>query len=174
MPTRLIRPIREADIPAVAAIYNHYILSSTATFEKTALSEDEMNQRVRGITAAGPYIVAEQQGRVVGFAYAHRWKAYAAYADTSEVTEYVASDCLRQGIGSALLQSLISLCRQQGLHALVACITAENTASRRMHEKHGFRQVSLFRQVGRKFDRWLDVADYELLIDDSVVVDKEG
>ncbi|MGI6223610.1 MAG: GNAT family N-acetyltransferase [Prevotella sp.] len=160
----MIRPVEEKDVPALTAIYNHYITETTATFETEPISEDEMAERVKAITAEGPYLVDEEDGKVVGYIYAHKWHERAAYAKTFEVTEYLAQGYTHHGIGTALLEQLLILCRQQGLHALVACITAENTPSRKMYEKNGFQQVSLFKEVGYKFGRWLDVSDYERIL----------
>ena len=88
----------------------------------------------------------------------------AAYRHTQEVTVYVASDSTGLGIGRRLVERLVAECRTTECHALVACITADNEPSRRLFESIGFRRVSHFEQVGRKFGRWLDVVDYELLL----------
>lgn len=167
MPT--IRPAEARDVAAVTAIYNHYVLHDTATFETEAVSVDEMHRRIADISSHHPYFVCEVEeldGRkVVGYCYAHEWKPRAAYRHTLETTVYLAPAYCGRGIGRLLMEKLIDACRQSDCHALIACITGGNTASEVLHRKFGFKQVSHFEQVGRKFDRWLDVVDYELRLD---------
>lgn len=160
----MIRNVRTDDAQAIATIYNNYILRTTISFETETLTEEEMRGRIESIAAEYPYFVFEEGGSVVSFCYAHRWKERFAYSQTLETTVYVAPSYVRRGIGRGMMTKLIAECRQRGFHALVACITAENEASIKMHEAVGFRQVSLFEQVGRKFGRWLDVVDLELLL----------
>ena len=164
----MIRPVLASDMEAVCEIYNEYILHATATFEVEPVTAGEMERRMGEITPRCPYFVwTGDDGRVDGYAYAHPWQERAAYGRTWETTVYVRRGYAGRGIGSALMRRLIEECRWAGCHALVACITAENADSRRMHERLGFRQVSLFREVGWKFDRWLDVTDYELLLNEE-------
>lgn len=160
-----IREYRPADARRITEIYNHYITSTTITFETDPLTVEEMKSRLDGIAARYPLLVAEADGEVAGYAYAHRWKLSAAYSPTAETTLYVDPRHQHRGIGSELLRQLIQECRRHpSLHALIACITADNHASRRLHEREGFRQVSEFIAVGEKFGRRLDVVDYELIV----------
>ncbi len=160
----MIRNARPDDAWAIASIYNDYILNTTISFETETLTEEEMRERLECIAAEYPYFVFEDGGNVVAFCYAHRWKERCAYSQTLETTVYVAPSHVHRGIGRQMMTKLIAECRQCGFHVLVACITAENVVSIKMHEAMGFRQVSLFEQVGRKFGRWLDVVDLELLL----------
>ncbi|MDE7459997.1 MAG: GNAT family N-acetyltransferase [Paramuribaculum sp.] len=152
--------------PEVAAIYNHHVRETTVSFETADVTPAEMSARLEAIASGYPCIVCvdEATGRLAGYAYAHKWKEKAAYDTTAETTVYVAEGFHRSGVGLMLMERLIADCREAGLHVLIACITADNEASCRFHEKLGFEKVSEFRQVGRKFDRWLDVADYELIL----------
>ena len=159
----MIRRVQAGDAAQLAAIYNAYVLRSTATFETEPVSVEEMRRRVEAIGKEHPYLVYEEDGRVAGYCYAHPWKERAAYRHTWETTVYLSPAHTGRGIGTQLMERLMDECRQRGCHALVACITAENMASRRMHERLGFRQVSDFEQVGQKFGRWLGVTDYEWL-----------
>ena len=136
-----IRAPKPEDAAAVAALYNHYVLHSTASFETEPLDAEQMRSRLESATAR---LVCEREGAIVGFGYTHDWKERAAYRHTQEVTVYVASDSTGLGIGRRLVARLV--------------------ASRRRFESIGFRRVSHFEQVGRKFGRWLDVVDYELLL----------
>ncbi len=160
----MIRKPKEKDAAAIAAIYNHYVLHSVSSFETQPLDEEQLRQRLARFTTEGPYFVCERQGKIAGFCYAHRWKERAAYRHTQEVTVYVAPDCTGLGIGRQLVERLVAECRTTQCRALIACITADNSPSRRLFEAVGFRRVSHFEQVGCKFDRWLDVVDYELLL----------
>lgn len=162
----LLRPAQAADAAALADIYAHYVLRTTVSFELTPPSPAEMLRRMQQVQGAGaPYLVAEQQGRLLGYAYAHPWKERPAYAHTWELTIYLRPEAVGQGVGTELCRRVVEECRAAGCHALVACITAENGQSLRFHSRLGFRRVSCFPQVGRKLGRWLDVVDMELLLE---------
>ena len=163
-----IRPVRPSeDAPAITAIYNRYITRTTVSFETKPLSENSMLERIEAISSEFPYFVYEYDGAVVGYCYAHLWKERAAYSKTLETTVYLAPEACGKGFGAELMHHLIEACRERGIHSLIACITAENSRSVAFHEALGFRKVSHFRQVGRKFGRWLDVVDLQLLLDDD-------
>ena len=161
----MIRPIRIEDAAAVAAIYNHYIEHSTATFDTEPLSDRQMLSRLEAIVGRYPgYVSLSGAGELQGYAYAHPWQEKAAYRYTLETTIYLAPRFVGQGIGRALLSHLVEGCRREGYRSLIACITQGNVASEALHRKMGFRPVSRFVQVGTKFGRWIDVADYQLLL----------
>lgn len=160
----MIRTVIPTDAEAIVSIYNEYITGSTATFETESLSVEAMRERITFLLAQGPYLVYESEGKVVAYSYAHPWKERAAFCHTWETTVYIHPFFQGKGIGRMLMEKLIAQCREAGCHSLIACITAENEGSRRIHERLGFKQVSLFKEVGYKFDRWLDVTDYELII----------
>jgi L-amino acid N-acyltransferase YncA len=160
----MIRKVEARDARAINDIYAYYITETTITFETEPLPPGEMLHRIETFAAHGPYFVYEEDGRVLGYCYAHQWKPRAAYAHSFEITIYLAHDALHRGIGTQLLNHLIADCRQRGIHALIACITEGNEASIAIHEKFGFRQASCYREVGYKFGRWLDVTDYELIL----------
>ena len=159
-----LRPVTLADAGRIAAIYNKYIADTTITFETEPVSVEVMRGRIDSISSAFPYFVYEYDGELLGYCYAHLWKEREAYSKTLETTVYLAPEACHQGIGSRLMRLLIEECRRQGYHALIACITADNLSSLRFHKRLGFRQVSRFSEVGRKFDRWLDVIDLELVL----------
>lgn len=161
----MIRPIRIEDAAALAATYNHYIEHSTATFDAEPLSDRQMLSRLEAIVGRYPgYVSLSEAGEFQGYAYAHPWKEKAAYRYTFETTIYLAPRFVGQGIGRALLSHLVEGCRREGYRSLIACITQGNVASETLHRKMGFRPVSRFVQVGTKFGRWIDVADYQLLL----------
>ncbi len=160
----IIRHAEPGDAPAVADIYNEYVLHGTATFETEAVPADEMLRRIADISSRFPYLVSERDGRVEGYAYASAWKERAAYRHTWETAVYVASSSVGQGIGSRLMSRLIEECREAGCHVLVACITHGNEPSCALHRKFGFRQAAFFAKVGVKFGLRLDVTDWELIL----------
>lgn len=160
----MIRPVTLQDAPDIVAIYNEYIAHSTITFDMNPLTTQEMQQRISEISQRYPYFVYEEDGIVEGYCYAHAWKEKEAYNRTLETTVYLSPAFTGKGIGRELMQRLTDECRRRGVHALIACITSENTASCHFHAALGFRQVSSFKEVGMKFGRWLDVADYELIL----------
>lgn len=159
-----IRPVRLDDAERVASIYNRYVSKTTVTFETEPVTAEVMRGRIDSISSAFPYFVYEYDGVVLGYCYVHLWKGREAYSKTLETTVYLDSEACHQRIGSQLMRHLIEECRRRGYHVLIACITADNLSSLQFHHRLGFRQVSRFSEVGRKFDRWLDVIDLELIL----------
>lgn len=162
--SRVIRRVTPADADAITAIYNPYIEHSVISFEDTPLSTSDMAARIRDISATHPYLVCEEGGAVLGYAYLHQWKERAAYRFAAEDSIYVRQGLERKGVGEALLRALLDEARNSRLHAVVAVITVPNAASIGLHEKLGFRKAGELRQMGRKFDAWLDVGYWQLLL----------
>lgn len=158
----MIRKVTLADAPVITSIYNRYIEETTISFEEAPLSESEMAERIREISASFPYYVYEVDGQIAGYCYAHKWKERAAYGHTLETTIYLAPRYLHHGVGTLLMKRLIDDCRKAGYRALIACITGGNEASIGLHRSLGFEQVSHFKNVGMKFGKMLDVVDLEL------------
>ena len=154
-----------ADAKEIAGIYAPYVSQTTITFETVPPSEEEMRERILNIAESYPFLVYEKEDRIEGYAYVHPWKEKEAYFPTWETTVYLLPSAQGRGIGRRLMERLADECARNGCRSLIACITAENEASRRFHESLGFRQVSLFRKVGCKFGRFLDVADYQKFLD---------
>lgn len=155
----LIRDAAVDDIAAIQSIYAHHVLHGLGTFETEPPSVDEMRRRHGQITGDGfPYLVAEDAGRVVGYAYANHFRTRAAYRNTVEDSIYVAPDALGQGAGKALLLALIADCAAQGLRQMLAVIgDSANAGSIGVHRSCGFEHTGVMKAVGRKFDRWVDV-----------------
>ena len=151
----MIRPALEADLPAILAIYGPYILTSTATFEYEVPSLSAFTDRFRGITAQFPWLVWEEAGEILGYAYGSAPYTRPAYAWCAESSVYLAPAARGRGIGTALYAALEEILRTQGYQVLYALVTQENAASLRFHEKLGFRQMVLFPDCGFKFGRWL-------------------
>lgn len=160
-----VRPACATDSGAIADIYNHYVRETTVTFEADDVSGDGMAERMHDTTSAGlPFLVAATTDNIAGFAYASTWKGRCAYRFSREVTVYLRPGLEGRGIGSALYSALIPTLKSQGVHALLGGIALPNEASVALHEKFGFQKIAHFREVGRKFDRWVDVGYWELLL----------
>lgn len=159
----LIRDAREADIPAITALYAEEVRERVATYEYDVPDETEMAQRLRAVQAAGyPYFVAERDGQFAGYAYASGYRSRIGYRWTVEDTVYIAPGHQGQGIGKALLQRLIDACEAKGFRQMVAVIgEPANGASVALHEKLGFHTVGVFRGLGRKHGRWLDTVQMQ-------------
>ena len=160
----MIRACVAGDAAALCAIYNHYVSDTVVTFEETPVAAAEMAQRIVGVATRFPWLVAEEVNEVVGYAYATPWKARSAYRLSVESTVYVAPGQARRGIGTALYAELIDALRKLGVHAVVGGIALPNAASIALHEKLGFKKIGQFSEIGRKFDRWVDVGYWQLLL----------
>lgn len=161
-----VRPATLADAGQVAAIYNFYISASYATFELDSVSDEEMSSRMNKTLRGGyPFLVVENEGRIVAYAYAHSFRPRAAYRHSVEVSVYVNDGFEGRGIGKMLYDKLFPEIFNGDYHAIIAGISLPNDASVRLHEKYGFEKVAHFREVGFKFGRWIDVGYWELLID---------
>ena len=154
----LIRSAQMDDFASIQSIYAIEVREHTATFEITPPDMEEMTSRWRHITDMGlPYLVAELDGDVVGYAYASSYRSRPAYNHTVEDSVYVARDKHRQGVGRTLLTELICQCRDLGKRQMVAIIgDSRHDASIRLHENAGFRHVGTLNQVGWKLGRWVD------------------
>jgi phosphinothricin acetyltransferase len=157
MPT--IRPSRDADVPAIAAIYSHHVLHGTGTFETTPPSAEEMAARRADVLAKGlPYLVAEQDGRVLGYAYCQWFKPRPAYRFSAEDSIYLHPDAGGQGLGKLLLAALAEQAEAAGIRKLIAVIgDSGNAGSIGVHRAAGFAPVGVFKSCGWKFGRWLDI-----------------
>ena len=160
----MIRPVQPADAQALADIYNPYIRDTTITFEEEPVTAEEMAARIAKVTATHPWLVYEEEGRVVGYAYSSVWRARAAYRHATETAIYFAMEQCGKGHGVALYQALLDELRQRGFHLVLGGLALPNEASVRLHEKLGFRKAGHMREAGRKFNRWIDVGFWELLL----------
>lgn len=160
-----IRPATANDAAAICAIYNHYIENTVISFEESPLSCEQMAERIATVTAAYPWLAAVSDNRVVGYAYANRWKSRSAYRYCVESTIYLDPAAAGRGIGKVLYTELLDRLRRQGIRVVIGCIALPHPASVALHERLGFRQVSHFSRVGFKFGRWIDVGDWQLTLE---------
>lgn len=153
-----VRPSRDEDIAAIAAIYRHHVLNGVASFEEVPPEPDEIARRRCDLLDRGlPYLVAEREGRVVGYCYAGLYRTRSAYRFTLEDSIYIDAAELRRGIGRALLGELIARCTGLGYRQMIAVIGGRDQwPSIRLHEALGFGHVGLLPAVGFKFGGWVD------------------
>jgi len=163
-----LRPAAEGDLPAITALYAAEVEGGTATFETTPPSLEEMTSRFAAVQRhALPWLVAHVDGRFAGYAYASPFRPRPAYRYGVEISIYVEAHARRRGVGRALLGALIVGVRERGLRHLIGAISDSDTseASIALHRALGFRDAGVYRQVGWKFGRWLDVTLMQLDLD---------
>ena len=155
-----IRPSRDEDVAAITAIYAHHVLNGTGTFETTPPTQADMAARRADVLGkALPYLVAEDgDGQVLGFAYCNWFKPRPAYRYSAEDSIYLADAARGRGIGTQLLRALCEAAEAAGVRKLIAVIgDSANVGSVSVHRAQGFNDVGVMRNVGWKFERWLDV-----------------
>ena len=160
----MIRSATLDDAARIAEIYNHYLLHSTITFEEQVVPVDEMRQRIAEVLEGLPWLVWVENGAIQGFAFGSKWKVRSAYRHSVESTIYLAEGATGKGMGSALYKALVSELRQRRLHTVIGGVALPNDASIALHEKLGFKKVAHFREVGWKFDKWIDVGYWQLML----------
>jgi L-amino acid N-acyltransferase YncA len=159
-----IRVAKASDIAAITEIYAHHVLYGTGSFEIEPPDGEEMARRMEEIVSRGlPYFVAVDGNTVIGYAYAALYRTRVAYRFTLEDSVYVHHAHMGRGVGAALLARLIPACKEWGCRQLVAVIgDSQNTASVKVHERLGFQHSGVLRDVGFKFDRWIDTVMMQL------------
>lgn len=165
----IVRAANKADLPGILEIYNDAVLNTTATadYEVQTLTARAEWLATRQRLGLAVLVAENEEGRVVGWSSLSPYQPRYGYRFTAEDSVYVASDWRGRGIGKLLLRALIDEARAAGLHSLIAKIDNQNAASIRLHASCGFKQAGLMKQVVYKFDRWLDIAYMQLLLEDS-------
>jgi L-amino acid N-acyltransferase YncA len=161
-----IRQVELTDAAQVAEVYNYYIKYTHHTFETEPLGADEMRARIGEITANYPYLVAEEDGEILGYAYAAQFRMRQAYAYSAEVSIYVKNDAKQRKVGTQLYVELFKQLAETNIHTLIAGISLPNDPSVIFHERLGFEKVAHFKEIGYKLGRWVDVGYWELLVAD--------
>ena len=161
----LLSDATEADLPGILAIFNDVIATTTAVYREQPVTLEERKSWMESRVSQGyPVLVARDGKHVVGFASFGEFRAWPCYSNTVEHSVHVRSDVRGQGIGRSLLEALLLRAQRLGKHVIVAGIDADNAVSRRLHARLGFEEVGRFREVGRKFDRWLDLVFMQRLL----------
>ena len=165
-----LRDATPHDGAALAAIYNPYVADTVITFETEPVRAEEMAARVSEAQESKlPYLVAidDTTSQVAGYAYASKWKGRCAYRHSVETSVYLDRKLCGQGIGTLLMEALIERLRAAGMHALIGGIALPNEGSVGLHERLGFKKVAQFEQVGHKFDQWIDVGYWQLILPET-------
>lgn len=154
-----VRPATEDDLAQIQSIYAYHVLHGTGSFEIIPPSLEEMSQRFQANQEAGfVWVVAEDEGRVSGFGYYGRFRDRRAYDHTVEDSVYVREDAIGQGVGKAIVGRLLQAATASGFKQMLSLVgDSKNTASINMHSSLGFQTIGTMREIGSKFDRWLDV-----------------
>ena len=161
----MIRQVKDSDADALCRIYNKYIVETRITFEETPLQADEMVSRIKNIAQNFPWLVYEENGRAVGYAYASKWKERAAYRHSVEIAIYIDSDYVGKGIGTLLIGELLpalKALKDKSIHGVIYGVALPNQASIALCEKYGFEKIAHFREVGYNLAEWVDGAYSEL------------
>lgn len=160
----MIRFVTPADAVAICRIYNAYVTDSVITFEEEVVTSQDMQQRILSSSNTLPWLVSEINGVIAGYAYASEWKSRCAFRFSVETSVYLSSDHQGRGIGYDLYSSLISKLRETSCHSLISGIALPNEASIALHEKCHFKKIGHFKEVGRKFDQWIDVGYWQRIL----------
>jgi phosphinothricin acetyltransferase len=160
----MIRAATPIDAEQICNIYNHYIKSTIISFEENPVSVPQMQARIIEIGDSFPWLVFEKDQKILGYAYASIWKTRSAYRHSVESTIYLSKKATGEGIGSTLYSALITELKTTDAHCLIACIALPNTASIGLHEKVGFKKIAHFKDVGKKFEQWIDVGFWQQIL----------
>lgn len=159
-----IRPAVIEDAYAINDIYNHYVLNSTCTYQEEPESSESRLSWLKAHGGKYPILVAEHEGDIVGWGSISKYKERSAYRHTVEDSVYVRHDMQGHGIGTSLLGHLLESARANGYHSVIAIVSSDQPASISLHKKFGFVEAAHLREVGYKFDRWLDTRLLQLML----------
>jgi L-amino acid N-acyltransferase YncA len=158
----IIRAATVADAAPVAGVYNPYVRETAITFEEEEVSVSELARRIGEVESLSlPWLIAERDAKVVGYAYATKWHSRSAYRFSVEIAVYVDANHQRTGVASRLYEQLFPILQARGIRAVMAGISLPNESSVALHEKFGLLKVAHFKEVGFKFDRWIDVGYWQ-------------
>jgi len=158
----MIRIATQNDANAICAIYNYYIKNTCITFEENSITISEMKYRIKSISKEFPWLIYEENDLILGYAYATHWKTRSSYKYSAEVTIYLNKDAKNNHIGTKLYTALLTTLKEKNYRVLIAGIALPNAISIALHEKLGFKKVAHFKNIGYKFNHWIDVAYWQL------------
>jgi phosphinothricin acetyltransferase len=160
----MIRKYRIGDEIEICKIYNYYVKNTHHTFETELKTTNEMAQKIRAINSSYPFLVYEENGKILAYAYASQWKERQAYKQTIESSIYLKQGEEGKGIGTGLYTELIAKLKEMNLHCVLGGISLPNNASIALHEKLGFKKSGVLKEVGFKLGKWIDVGYWTLHI----------
>jgi len=159
----IIRSVNFNDTAQIAEIYNYYISNSHSTFEIEEITASDIQKRIETIIENYPFLVAEEDGAILGYAYAAQYKSRCAYRSSTEISVYVRNNIRQRKVGTKLYEKLFEELFKTDVHAIIAGIALPNEASIKLHENFKMEKVAHFREVGFKFGKWIDVGYWERL-----------
>ncbi len=160
----MLRDVRADDAFSISEIYNHYVQHTPITFEEIPVTPDDMRARILNTASALPWLVSEEDGKLIGYAYASQWRERSAYRHSVEAAAYLHPTAVGKGKGTELLGALLTELRTRQIHCVMGGVALPNPASIALLEKFGLRQVAHFREVGYKFGHWIDVGYWQLVL----------
>lgn len=161
----MIRNIHKDDAESITNIYNYYVKNTVVSFEEQPIDTATMQQRIDDVTNSNlPWLVTEDNGAVVGYAYASMWKSRSAYRHSVEVSAYLLPTHTNRGLGKQLYKELFSILKSLNINTIIGGIALPNPASVALHESFGMEKVAHFKDVGYKFGKWVDVAYWQLIL----------
>ncbi|QYJ02867.1 GNAT family N-acetyltransferase [Nocardioides panacisoli] len=162
-----VRPATEADVDAIGTIYAHHVRTGHATFELEPPPRERWLDKLTSDHPGDHFLLAEEGQDLLGYAYSGAYRDRAAYTNTRETTVYLAPDATGRGVGRALYDALLAELERAGVHTALAGVALPNDASEALHRACGFERLGVMRAVGRKFDRWIDVAWWQRMLGDD-------
>ena len=161
----MIRNVKMSDAKDITEIYNYYIENTVITFQTDLLSVEETEKKIEELLLKGfPYIVYEENNEVIGYAYAGVWRDRKAYEITLETSIYLDQSKIKKGIGRQLYKELIERSRQIGVHSLIGVVSVPNEGSKKLHLEFGFELLGTFKEVGQKFNKYVSVEFWQLML----------
>ncbi len=158
----MIRNVHINDAQQLVGIYNYYVLNTIITFDDIPFTIDAFKDKIESIYNNFPFLVFEEDNKILGYAYASKWREKPAYRHTVETTVYLHHKAQGKQIGTKLYTELLRQLKEQNYHVIIGGLTLPNEASVKLHEKFNFTQVAHYKEVGLKFDKWLDVGFWQL------------
>lgn len=160
----MVRDVILSDAKRIHEIYNKYVEDSWATFQEQPLTLEEIEAQIQRIIKNFPWIVYQENDQIVGYTFADKWREKTAYRYTVETSIYLDPEYLGKGIGSTLKEAMITELKERGFHCVISAISLPNPASIAMCEKFGFQKVGHLKEIGYKFDEWIDIGYWQLLL----------
>lgn len=161
----MIRDVLAKDVKEITDIYNYYIRNSVATLEEHEVDESFFENEILKVTKKFPWYVYEDNNKISGFAYASEWKGRSGYRNSVQLTVYLHPKIASKGIGTLFYKTLIEKLKTMQIHTIMGGISLPNEASVRLHEKFGFEKVAHYKEIGYKFNKWVDVAYWQLTLE---------
>jgi len=161
----MIRKVNKNDAVSIAKIYNYYIKNTAVSFEEQPVTAVDIQNRMKEVSDSNlPWLVAEENGSIVGYAYSTKWKGRSAYRFSVEVAIYLSHTQTNRGLGSKLFSELFDILKTLKVHTIIGGIALPNPASIALHERFDMKKVAHFKDVGYKFGKWIDVAYWQVVL----------